>query len=1570
LFQHDEKTIVSKLRIKLFSSTTMSVALLCCYPLTAFALPEGGVVSAGNANITVSGDRLDVVQGTEKTIIDWRGFDIGAGQTTEFHQPSANALAVNRVNSPSATQIDGALKANGNVVIINENGVAFGKGAKVDVNSLIATTANSNNETLLRDGVLAFDAAGNPDAAIVNEGEITAKEAGLVGLVAPNVINSGKITAKLGRVQLGSGDTATVDLYGDGLMQLSVSDKVKSQLVANAPSGSLHADGGTVAITAAAGREIVNSLIAVEGDVRAQTVSEKNGRIIISAAGSNAVEGNRAADKGKKQGSSTVLVAGVLDASGRDKGERGGSVSVFGDNIALLGGTVVDVSGDTGKSNTTQGKLVSAERIGSAGGSVKIGGDYLGQGSDPTAKNLYVDKGAYVLNDSLTKGDAGRSIFWSDDTTDFKGKVFARALGGKAADAKTGNATPQGNSPREGESKHGSVLVGGKKENTEHKGNGGFVETSGHKTLDAGGYVDLTASNGDRGTYFLDPTNITIYGNVDPAFQSTDGGVNLATNLKLWLDASDTSKVNLTYSTDALSGATVTGAAGATTLTTSVDVSSNLAVGARIRLGAAGAVTAANTVGADTYTITNIAGTTLTLSAPLSTNYNGGSGNNTLHRGLVSQLTDKSGVGNDFAQLAESNMPLWISNGENGLGVTNFDGNGDMLTSNLIDSSISNTSTFIISKPESSISKGETFKNGDAFGYGIGYGDGTFDIAGNNFIYLLEGIAWLPTTTPYGTNLNLVSSILGGGTINNYLNSINIQVALANPSTPDLTTYFGGSIANGASRYFDGSVPEGLFYDTALTTNPRNLVEQYQSAKWGIGLDPLSGAGTEVAEATASIQKGNAADGYSVFTTRYLERLSQSADISLQASNDINLDLKGDTLNFTTSGRSLSLTAGNQITTASAGNITTNNGAINLTGTNGILFSHAVALNSGTAATTLTSTNSPITFNNALTLGGNTTVNAGTGTITAASTIAAGANNLTLTSDDVVLGGNVSGTGTLTLQPSSTNRVVRVNQGAGDFDLSAAEIGRLVDGWNRINIGDAANNADMHIGNATWSDPITFKSNFRKTIFGFTGTNNASFTVQGGWMDLYNDVTTAGGIVDLSSPSYIYAPVNMTISSNGGNVALGNINHNDSVSSTLSVNSLGGNIDVSGIYSSGAASTGSIALNAGTGNASITGTANGGSNLSINANNISLSGSLGNSSALGAVSLSSTNSLSLPSITASSILARATGATSDITIPVGRTLTATGAGNALTLAAGRNIINNAGASALSTPSGRWLLYSTNPTDTVGEQLLSPASAFNRYNCTYTLCNAGVTIPAAGNGLIYSFIPTLNVTGVTANPKAADGTTAAVLSGGTLTGLLAGDTGVTLNSSSATGVFADAAVGTGKAVTASGYGLAGTNYGYALTQPTGITGDIYSPAASGGAVTALPPISPVVDIIPTPPMIPTAQPVEPSPTPPNETPVITVSLPPLPERIEIPNTVEVISQRGSLEPPTTFSLSDSRLETSSESGTSEVVMLNQNDTVEEVDAYESSETKTYFSVMGGLIKVHPALQKMFGLKETL
>jgi filamentous hemagglutinin family protein len=250
-------------------------------PQLGLANPEDGVVAAGSATIVTVPARVDIHQHSERAVIDWRSFDIAPSETTQFHQPSSSSFALNRVKSGTPTSIAGALIANGNVAVINPSGVLIQQGATVDVNSLVVSTADTRNEDFMAGGPLKLDIKGDPNAAVINQGSITAKEAGLVGFIAPHVENSGVIQARLGKVALASGDTAVVDLAGDGLISIAVSDSVAKQLVRN--SGSIEADGGKVLITAAAGREMVDSLVVVEGSIRTQTVAEKNGVIIIAA---------------------------------------------------------------------------------------------------------------------------------------------------------------------------------------------------------------------------------------------------------------------------------------------------------------------------------------------------------------------------------------------------------------------------------------------------------------------------------------------------------------------------------------------------------------------------------------------------------------------------------------------------------------------------------------------------------------------------------------------------------------------------------------------------------------------------------------------------------------------------------------------------------------------------------------------------------------------------------------------------------------------------------------------------------------------------------------------------------------------------------------------------------------------------------------------------------------------------------------------------------------------------------------------------------------------------------------
>ncbi len=107
--------------------------------------------------------------------------------------------------------------------------------------------------------------------------------------------------------------------------------------------------------------------------------------------------------------------------------------------------------------------------------------------------------------------------------------------------------------------------------------------------------------------------------------------------------------------------------------TITVGSNTGLVVGERIQIGGSSDIPSPHRVNDNAsgssngvYTITNISGTNITLDANLAATATGA----TVYGGFVSQLTDKSGQGNNATQATGSAMPLWISNGQNGMGVS------------------------------------------------------------------------------------------------------------------------------------------------------------------------------------------------------------------------------------------------------------------------------------------------------------------------------------------------------------------------------------------------------------------------------------------------------------------------------------------------------------------------------------------------------------------------------------------------------------------------------------------------------------------------------------------------------------------------------------------------------------------------------------------------------------------------------------------------------------------------------------------------------------------------------------
>jgi filamentous hemagglutinin family protein len=420
--------------------------LLGIFPSMLYALPSDPTVQAGSATVNQpSQDTLVIQQSTDKAIIDWRTFGIDNHEQVNFQLPTSSGVTLNRVTGNERSDILGSLTSNGNLMLINPNGILFGAGSRIDVHGLVATTSNISNENFMS-GNYNFNIPSDRGGIVVNRGRITAAQGGLVALVAPGVRNEGILEARLGRVSLASGNTFTLDLYGDQLVNLGLNGEIAEQvtgldgevlssLVSN--SGAIYADGGRVRLNVNAARDVVDQVINMSGIIQARTAVEQNGSIVLM---------------GGDEGS--VDVSGTLDASGLNEGETGGTIHVFGDRINLFGSALLDASGHNG------------------GGEILVGGDYQGQGDFPTASEVFVDREVSIYNDALWSGDGGRSIFWANRRMRFFGSVYAR--GGR------------------------------------ERGNGGFIEVSGKEELFFDGWADTSAENGLMGTLLLDPEDIII----------------------------------------------------------------------------------------------------------------------------------------------------------------------------------------------------------------------------------------------------------------------------------------------------------------------------------------------------------------------------------------------------------------------------------------------------------------------------------------------------------------------------------------------------------------------------------------------------------------------------------------------------------------------------------------------------------------------------------------------------------------------------------------------------------------------------------------------------------------------------------------------------------------------------------------------------------------------------------------------------------------------------------------------------------------------------------------------------
>lgn len=379
-----------------------SLLTLAPLPLLSQSLPTGPVVVAGQARIATQGNAMTVTN-SAGAIVNWSSFNIGASNSVRFQQPDATSQVLNRVTGNDPSTILGQLSSNGRVWLLNPNGVLFGQGARVDVGGLVASTLRLNDHDWLA-GRYNLTGDGGSNAQVINRGELRTSFGGQVALFGAAVSNEGLVQTPGGQLLLAAGQQ--IDLVDTGAPNLGVRVQGAAGTVTNL--GELVAAGGRIDIHAAS----VNQ----QGIVRADSLQQgAGGEIVIKAANGitlgaasqTTADGAAGGQLTLDAGAGRLSIDGTLSARGTTA--AGGGLRLFGREVGLFEGARIDASGAT------------------AGGEVLAGGGLQGRDARfANAQALYFAPGASIRADATDLGRGGSIVLWSDNATRAFGALSAR----------------------------------------------------------------------------------------------------------------------------------------------------------------------------------------------------------------------------------------------------------------------------------------------------------------------------------------------------------------------------------------------------------------------------------------------------------------------------------------------------------------------------------------------------------------------------------------------------------------------------------------------------------------------------------------------------------------------------------------------------------------------------------------------------------------------------------------------------------------------------------------------------------------------------------------------------------------------------------------------------------------------------------------------------------------------------------------------------------------------------------------------------------------------------------------
>lgn len=326
--RHEQWVVASEITAGHGRGASILVSLALSLPLSV----HGADISKGLTGFNPREGQAQFLQGntpseavlkqvTDKVVIDWQGFSLPQGTSLQFIQPGASSIALNRVTGTQASVLDGILTGNGQVWLINPNGVLIGSQGRINAHGFLASTLALSNDDFMQ-GRYQFDAASSSQGVVFNGGVIQTLPSGYAVLVGQQVENTGLIQAYLGKVALGAAERVTLSVSGDRLLGFAVDQSLTPSASGNATgilnSGVIRASGGQVILSARVLTDMMQSVINTTGLLEANSVGVQNGEVILQGG-----------DAG------LVSVAGSLDAKGVEAGETGGAVKVTGNTLFL-----------------------------------------------------------------------------------------------------------------------------------------------------------------------------------------------------------------------------------------------------------------------------------------------------------------------------------------------------------------------------------------------------------------------------------------------------------------------------------------------------------------------------------------------------------------------------------------------------------------------------------------------------------------------------------------------------------------------------------------------------------------------------------------------------------------------------------------------------------------------------------------------------------------------------------------------------------------------------------------------------------------------------------------------------------------------------------------------------------------------------------------------------------------------------------------------------------------------------------------------------------------------------------